>query len=288
MPNTPRALKLCWSLSPKKCRSMPTSKMANHAKRGWKDSHFEILRDPSPFCFSTSHKWVLMILPFQIHPLPLKTYRAWPMQFSKALLKSCTFQKYLKKHSTFLKFAISDFEENKGFKKKNKGKKCPTASKKWKRNHSSMQSYKVAPFKILHELKMRTRLHGFCKSFKDKYLWSFPSSNQVDCVELHYWGFSFIPIFNSCRDSSILLDIFASSIHQSRLHHIRWRRDAGRGKTRCSRGRDLSAITTWLSGENEKHWKTMNENLSASKWFADLATWTNADITFTFCNLLDS
>lgn len=174
------------------------------------------------------------------------------MQFSKALLKSCTFQKYLKKHSTFLKFAISDFEENKGFKKKNKGKKCPTASKKWKRNHSSMQSYKVAPFKILHELKMRTRLHGFCKSFKDKYLWSFPSSNQVDCVELHYWGFSFIPIFNSCRDSSILLDIFASSIHQSRLHHIRWRRDAGRGKTRCSRGRDLSAITTWLSGENGK------------------------------------
>lgn len=46
------------------------------------------------------------------------------------------------------------------FQEKNKGKKCPTASKKWKWIHSSMQSYKVAPC-TRTKLKMRTRLHVF-------------------------------------------------------------------------------------------------------------------------------
>ncbi len=156
------SLRLCWILSPKKCRSMPTSKMTNHAKSGWKILLKFLQVSIIVFAF-----------PDSFHSLKNTKNPAWAMQFSKnKKLKSCTFRTYLKKTFHFLKFAISDFQENNGFKKtmvsrkqwfqeKNK-RKCPTASKKWKWIHSLHAELQNGTFYIiLYEVKMRTRLRGF-------------------------------------------------------------------------------------------------------------------------------
>ena len=101
------SLRLCWILSPKKCRSMPTSKMTNHAKSGWKILLKFLQVSIIDFAF-----------PDSFHSLKNTKNPAWAMQFSKNIkLKSCTFRTYLKKTFHFLKFAISDFQENNGFKK---------------------------------------------------------------------------------------------------------------------------------------------------------------------------
>lgn len=146
--------------------AMPTSKMANHAKRGWKDSHFEILRDPSPFCFSSSHKWVLLILilPFQIHSLPWKTTELGQCNFQKHCWKAAYFKntwKKLKKTCHFSEIRHLGFWRKQRFQEKTKGKSVQQLQRS---ESESTPPCRVTKWHLLHELKMRTRLHVFFKS----------------------------------------------------------------------------------------------------------------------------